>query len=583
MRDRATRPGSATSAPDATSALHAPSALDALRVRLFALLMTVQLVNAIAVWAHVVTVQWTLTERGESAAVVSLAPASLALPFLLLSLPVGAWVGFAPRGRLLIASTAASVLAALVGAALGAAGDLHWTAMVGTVLVVGAALVVTGVTWQAMIPDVVGRHLMGSASVVDGSAYNVARAVGPLLAGVGLGWVGVSGTFVAVSLLFGACTLVLLVVEVRHPSARGPRRPIVGEMLGGLRFTRHSPWTRRLLTRMVCFGLPASALWALVSLVVHDRLGLGSTGFGVVMALVGSGAVVATFVLPPLRGRLSVPVFAALGSGLYALTLLVMGLVTVPAVVGGVLVLGGVAWVGVQSTWMTLAQQALPEWVRPRVIALLLFLFQGTQAIGSFAWGVVADLVGLPAALVAAAVAMCASIVVLLRLGLASAEGIEPVLVEADDATHGLLTSLSDLEPGPIEVTHHYSVLPGRSDDFVRAMEPLRLSRLRTGATRWRLHEPAGGAHAASPWVENYVLVDPVELFAQETERLTVPEMRLRTAVHLLADRVEGPFVSSSASTPEPPARPARRADSGQGTTPHRPGAVPTPDEGGRE
>lgn len=557
-----------------------PSAIDSLRVRLFTVLMSVQLVNAVAVWAHVVAVQWTLTERGESAAVVSLAPACLALPFLLLSLPVGAWVGFAPRGKLLLASTSASVVAALAGAGLGSFEGVHWSLMIATVLVVGAALVVTGVTWQAMIPDVVGRQLMGSASVVDGSAYNLARAVGPLLAGLGLASAGVSATFVMIAVGFGLCSAVLLAVEVRRPSVRGPRRPILSEMAGGIRFTRHAPWTRRLLLRMISFGLPASALWALVSLVVHDSLGLGSTGFGVVMALVGSGAVLATFLLPPLRGRLSVTAFAALGSGLYAFTLLVMGVVPSAVAVGAVLVLGGLAWVGVQSTWMMLAQQMLPEWVRPRVIALILFLFQGTQAIGSFFWGVVADLVGLPLTLGAAAVAMSASALFLLRSGLGSVDGFEPELVGIDDETRALIDSLETLGPVPVEVARRYRVAPARDTEFVTAMETLRLSRMRTGALAWQLDPPLEDdvdTTGAAWWTERYRLPDPAELFAQETERLTVPEMRHRSAVHVLCDAVEGPDVS--------PLSPASSVADGsrQANTPHWPGIDPTPDEGGRE
>lgn len=69
----------------------------ALRTRVFRLLLAVQLVNATAVWIHVVAVQWLLTERGESATVVALAPTAIAVPFILLALPVGVIVSHASR------------------------------------------------------------------------------------------------------------------------------------------------------------------------------------------------------------------------------------------------------------------------------------------------------------------------------------------------------------------------------------------------------------------------------------------------------------------------------------------------------
>ena len=510
----------------------------ALRLPIFAVLLTVQLVNAIAVWAHVVTVQWTLTARGESATVVSLAPAAMALPFLLLALPVGAVVGFASRERMLAAAMAASALSAAAAAAMSAGGVVHPALLVATVAVVGAALVVVGVAWQSLLPDLVHRGLLPSATVLDGAIYNVARAVGPLLAGVGLGLSGPTWTFAGTSVLFALGVAVLLVIEVRRPGRTGPRRPLLREMTDGLRFARYSPWTRKLLLRMVMFGLPASALWALVSLVVHDRLGLGSRGFGVVMALVGSGAVLATFILPPLRGRLSVVAFAAGGSLVYAATLLTLGLSTDAVLVGGVLVLGGVAWVGMQSTWMMLAHQALPTWVRPRVIALLLFLFQGTQAVGSLLWGVVADLAGLPAALVTASMLMAVSILVLLRGGLGSSVGIEPDLVEGG----GALRDEHDTVPeGEVVVRYDYQVAAERGAEFAATMAALRLSRLRLGAREWRMHPDP---RRPDVFVETYRVASWTELVEQESGRLTVPELRLRTAAHEAAARVSGPHTS---------------------------------------
>lgn len=519
----------------------APGPLAALRVRTFQVLMGVQLVNAVAVWVHVVSVQWILTDRGESATVVSLAPAAVALPFLALALPVGVVVGFASRERLMMLATLASGISAAGGAVLSSTGADHAALVLATVMVVGVALVVVGVAWQSLLPETVGRALVPSAAVVDGAAYNIARALGPLLAGIGLGLRSPVVVFGLVALAFGCCSVVLVLVQSRSRRRSGPRQPIVPAIRGALRFTRHSPWTTRLLLRMTMFGLPASALWALVSLVVHDRLQLGSRGFGVMMALVGVGAVAATLSLARLRQRVSVRVFAALGSLAYAATLAAMGLSVVPAVVAIFLVLGGIAWVGVQSTWMMLAHQALPDWVRPRVIALVLFLFQGSQAVGSMLWGVASDLVGLPAALLTASFLMLVSVVVLLRSGLGSSAGIEPLLVDPDAS---IAAQVSGAEEGKLLVRYEYVVEPGQVCAFEAAMGPLRLSRLRLGARDWTLEHGGRGPSADSQrWVETYRVSGREELMEQETVRLTIPEERLRVAVREIATRVRGPML----------------------------------------
>lgn len=527
----------------------------ALRVRTLPLLLGVQLANAIGVWVHVVAVQWMLTVRGEPAAVVSLAPAAMAVPFLLFALPMGVVVGYASRENLMILSTSVSALSALAVVLVTSVGVTHPVVLLASVVVVGSALVVVGVSWQSLLPEVVGRALVPAASLLDGAVFNVARAVGPLLAGVGLGLFAPAATFGLTAALFGGCALALVFHRRRAtPGRRGPRRPILPAISGALHFTRHSPWTQRLLWRMTMFGLPASALWALVSLVAYERLDLESDGFGVMMALLGGGAVLGTVTLGPLRHRCSVKVFAAALSTAYAATLLALGLLAPLELVAAFLVLGGVAWVGVQSTWMMLAHQALPDWVRPRIIALVLFLFQGTQAFGSLLWGVVADLMGLPGALTTAAALMLVSVAILLRSGLGSSVGIEPVLADADASVAALAAEAGD---GPLMVRYEYMIDEDAHDAFADAIQRLRLSRLRMGAQQWSLEQDA-----ARPgfYVEWYQVANRAELIEQETERLTVPEQRLRLAVERAAAQVYGPAVQSAAASkvgsrrePEPP------------------------------
>lgn len=518
----------------------------ALRVRALPLLLSVQLANAVGVWVHVVAVQWMLTVSGESAVVVSLAPAAMAVPFLLFALPMGVVVGYASREKLMVASTSISALTALTLVLVTSVGLTHPAVLLASVGVVGSALVVVGVSWQSLLPEVVGRALVPATSLLDGAVFNVARAVGPLLAGIGLGLFAPAATFGLVAALFGGCALALVLHQRRAtPGRRGPRRAILPAIRGALHFTRHSPWTQRLLWRMTMFGLPASALWALVSLVAYERFNLDSDGFGVMMALLGTGAVVGTVTLGPLRHRCSVKVFAAALSTAYAATLVALGLFAPLELVAIFLVLGGVAWVGVQSTWMMLAHQALPDWVRPRIIALVLFLFQGTQAIGSLAWGVVADLVGLAGALTVAAALMLVSVAVLLRSGLGSSVGIEPVLADADSSVAALAAEAGD---GPLVVRYDYIVDEDGHDRFSDAIKRLRLSRLRMGAQHWGLER-----HSTRPGVytETYRVASRAELLEQETERLTVPEQRLRLAVEDAAAQVYGPSVESVAPTEE--------------------------------
>lgn len=523
-----------------------PRAASLLRERVFRALLPVQLANAVAVWIHVVSVQWVLTERGESASVISLAPAAMAVPFLVLSLPVGVVAGYASRTRLMAWATTLSTLAALAAVALTVSGADGALPMILSVVLVGVALVVVGVSWQSLLPETVDRRMIPTAALVDGAVFNLARSVGPLLAGLGLGFFGAAWTFAVVAVLSIGCSLTLWVLERRTPDRTGPRRAIVPELSGALRFVANSAWTTRLLFQLFLFGIPSSALWALISLAVHDRLGMGSDGFGVIMALIGAGAVVAVVGFGGLRRRLRVTVFAALGAFVYGVALAVLAVSTSSVVVSIAMLFAGAAWVSVQSTWMSMGHQFFPDWVRPRLIAVILLMFQGTQAVGSLLWGVVTDHVGLQAALLVAAALMALSCVSLAVIGLGAETGIEPVL--ASGASGGP----DGGAPGPVSVRYEYRVAEHRVPEFRLAMRALRRSRLRLGGRQWRLDRSGS---EPSLFIETYLVASGGEFEEQERGRLTVPETRLRHRVASLADEVSGPRVDGAV----PSTRRARR------------------------
>ena len=511
--------------------------------RAFRALLTVQLVNAVAVWIHVVAVQWVLTERGESALVISLAPAALAVPFLVLALPAGVVAGYASRKTLMGAATATSAGAALAACLLTAVGGDGAVPMVLSVVLVGAALVVVGVSWQSLLPETVDRGSIPTAAVVDGAVFNLARALGPLIAGVGLGLAGGVWVFALVAAMATACALALWVMERRAPDRTAPRRPILPELAVALRFVANSAWTTRLLVQLVLFGIPSSALWALISLAVHDRLGMGSGGFGGIMALIGGGAVLAAAALGGVRRRLRVKVFAACGAGVYAVALMVLAASTSVPAVSVAMFCVGAAWVSVQSTWMSLGHQFFPDWVRPRLIAVILLMFQGTQAVGALLWGAVSDLAGLETALSVAAGLMVVSAVSLLLVGLGAESGIEPVLHSTPTSSVvgipcGDGPALPGGGGGPVEVRYTYRVDADRRAEFDSALRALRRSRLRLGGRDWRVDRPADGR---GTYVETYRVASVDEFLEQERERLTVPETGLRRRVRAAARSVAGP------------------------------------------
>lgn len=523
-----TRPSFPRSAHSGGPGGEGRSPLLALRFALFRMLVLIQLANAVAVWMHVVAAQWILTEAGHSATVVAAVPAAMSLPFFLLCLPVGALVGRVSPVRMMATATALSALASTSAAVLASARPDSVVLLIATVVAIGSGLVGLAIAWQSQIAHLVDRAALGSAALVDGATFNLARAVGPVAGGIGLSLLGPAVTFVVTAMAFTLCTACIVGFAPRGLPTSSSGESLVQSIRGGLRFTRHSPWTRRLLLRLCLFGVPSAALWALLPLVVHQRLGLAAGGFGLLFGMVGLGAVGGTALVAPARARLSVNHFGFAASVVFAAMLLGLAVTSDPRVVAVLLVLGGAAWVGVQTTWMTAAHQALPDWVRPRIIALILLAFQGCQALGALLWGTAADLVGVGWAIGGAAALMGLAAMGFLRHGLYESEGIAPEPAPVD-APPGVM---DPRQPIRVEVT--YKPSDGRRPAFLAALEALRLSRLRLGAGGWELlvdpTEP-------EVYVESFAVDSWADYVAAETVRLTVPEQALRETVRLLLEQ----------------------------------------------
>src|SRR5207247_1494641 len=120
------------------------------------------------------------------------------------------------------------------------------------------------------------------------------------------------------------------------------------------------------------FILPASAILALLPVVARSELDLGAQGFGLLLTAFGGGAVLAAFLLPRLRARVSLDWIVAGSSVLLAVVVLGFAVLPTPGLVAAVLVAGGLAWLLAISSLNVAAQYSLPAWVRARGLAVYL-------------------------------------------------------------------------------------------------------------------------------------------------------------------------------------------------------------------
>jgi MFS family permease len=513
-----------------TAATPASSAWTPLRHRVYRGLWVAQFVSNLGTWMQTVGAQWLMGSIGGSVLEVALVQAAITLPVFLVALPAGALGDVVDRRRLLLVAQTAMLAAAALLAFVTFVGTITPALLLALVFAAGLGSGLTAPAWQAIVPEMVDRSEIPHAAALAGVNFNLTRAIGPALGGALVATAGPSWTFVLNAVSF-AGVLVVLVRWRRPPTEHvlGPEH-ILAAMRSGVAFVRHAPPLRAVLARAGLFVVFAGALWALLPVLARDELGLGSGGYGLLLGVVGVGAVAGAVLLARARATRSADELMLAASVAFAAACAVAALVPhVVAVALGLLV-AGAAWVTATSTLNGTAIEILPAWVRSRGVSLYTLVFGGGQALSAVAVGAVAQAAGARAALGGVAAGLVAGLAGQRRWPLPTAAKfdvttqpwpVEPaVSIEPDHAA------------GPILVTVEYRVEPRHRDEFRARMRAVGRARRRTGAERWGLFQD--GADPAC-FVESFLVATWEEHLRQHGERSTAEDRAAEAAVEALA------------------------------------------------
>jgi MFS family permease len=463
---------------------------------------------------------WLMTTLTSSALMVALVQTASTAPTLLVGLLAGALADLFDRRRVILA-THALLLAAT--AALGVATMAGWigpVSLLALTFVVGIGFTLYIPAQQASVNDLVTRAELPRAVALGAVAFNVARAVGPALAGALAGWLGTGSALIAAALFFVPMIVALRRSRTRQFTLPGVPETLLSGIRSGLRYARHSPAMRALLVRNLGFSVCASALWALLPLVARDSLALGAGGYGVLLASFGIGAVIGALAIPGQLARRSLNAVVASGVVLASVaTLLIAATDATPLALIGTCG-AGMAWVTVLASLSAGTQSSAPAWVRARAVAMSLVVTQTSLAAGSALWGAIAAAAGTPAALAASAVSMLALHLMGRRVRVAMGSEADVTGVQLPD----LAIAFEPLpDDGPVLIQIEYLVAPERREGFLRAIHAIERSRRRNGAASWRVFRDLGDDER---FVERFV-VDSWAEFVRLRSRMTVSDRAL--------------------------------------------------------
>lgn len=363
-------------------------------------------------WIHNVAAAVVVFELTDSAAAVGAVTACLWIGSLMLQPWAGALTDRYDRRRMLIAGQSISLIGAVAVAvpalAIGAE-DLPgpWPIYAGT-LVIGLGVAFSMPSMQALIPALVPDRDLDRAIALNAVSFNLARAVGPAIAGLILITADASVAFAVNVASFTVLIGVLVVIRPRfrqEPSRGDP------SVRAGLRWVRDDRRAVVLLGSMVAIGFatdPVNTLTPPIAALVGNGEGL----VGLMVAAFGGGAVLAAIFVQRIRERLGRERAGTIGLATLGGAIALFAFSTTEAHALAAMALAGAGFLVAITAVTTQLQERVPDPLRGRVLALWGVAFLGTRPISAGIDGAIADLVSPRAAALAMAAAALAAVLV---------------------------------------------------------------------------------------------------------------------------------------------------------------------------
>jgi MFS family permease len=381
---------------------HTHSAWAPLQEPLFRSLWIAAVISYTGTWMQNVGAGWLMTELTMSPLMVSLVQAAATLPVFLVILPAGALADMMDRRRLLLITQGWMVFASGALGVLTLLGIVGPWPLLGFTFLLGLGAVMNDPAWQAITPEIVSPQLHPEAVAVNSAGFNVARALGPAVGGLVVAGVGSGVAFLLNAASFFGVIFFLYRWKRPHYEQVETGR-VLESIQHGFQYVRGAPLVKSVLIRTGAFSVAAASLPALLPIIARPY---GPSGYGLLLASFGVGALAGAAILPHLKEKLSVDGVVAFAIVIFAGMTFAAGRVHGFDLLLLVLFAAGMAWIGILACLNVAAQTMSPPGLRARALSMYLLVLQGGMAVGSAVWGALANREGVPTALLSAALAL---------------------------------------------------------------------------------------------------------------------------------------------------------------------------------
>jgi MFS family permease len=357
----------------------------ALRVRNYRLFISGQIVSNVGTWMQRIAQDWLVLElSGKNPVALGIAAALQFLPTLFLTLWAGVLADRIDKRKLLVLVQFGMAASALVLGLLNVSGLVELWHVYLLCLVFGVFTAFDPPVRQSFVAEMVGREHLANAVALNSTSFNLARIVGPAIAGLMIIWTGTGWVF----LVNAVSTVAVIIGLLRMNPAELQRSPVStsrrGQLMAGLRYVRGRPDIMAVLVLVFCVSTFAFTFFTTLAIAAANVFHREADGYGLLSTLLAvgsfSGALLAVRRSTRRKPGLSLLVGSGFAFGVFEL---LAGVMPTYLAFGVALIPCGLAMMTFMNTANSTLQLSVAPEMRGRVMALYMLVFIGGNPVGA--------------------------------------------------------------------------------------------------------------------------------------------------------------------------------------------------------
>lgn len=367
---------------------YAQATFRSLRHRAYRLYFTGQTISIVGTWMQKVAQAWLVLELSGSGTLLGVTAGLQQLPTLLLTAWGGLLADRVNRRKILMWTQCAAAVPAATLGVLSATDQLSVPIVLVLALTIGVVEAIDKPARHTFPSDLVPREDVANALTLNNTMFNAGRVIGPAAAGLIIGSIGVSVTFLLNAASFMAVFVMLVYIRPTDLQPWSPAPKKTGELRAGLGYARRTPTILAPLALMTITGLFAYEWNTAIPLLARSYSTSAET-VGFFFTAMGAGAVIGSLaiagVMTPSPARMATITLAFAGA---------LGLTgaapSEPLTLACLFLLGSTSTT-LRAVTMSLVQLESDSAMRGRMVSLLIMAINGTSPVSGPLIGWVAE------------------------------------------------------------------------------------------------------------------------------------------------------------------------------------------------